>query len=130
MFLTDAGAHLTFLDVLEQGLLLLLALFFEQLAARDDDVHPLRIDLDDARADRLVDEVRDVVGAAQVDLAGGQEDVDALHVHEQTTLDLALANALDLVALLVLLRDPLPGAQAIRAALRNAATVSCSSRPS
>src|SRR4029079_5141724 len=94
--LHGALAHLTVLDVVEQELLLLLALFFEQLAARDDDVHPLRIDLDDARAHRLVQEVGDVVRAAQVDLRRGQEHVDAFDVDEQTALDLALDDALDL----------------------------------
>ena len=56
--------------------------------------------------------------AAQRDLAGREEDVDALDVHEQAALDLALDDALDLVALLVLLGDVLPGAEAIGAALR------------
>jgi len=111
-------ADLALGDVLEQRLLLLLALLFEQLPAGDDDVHALRVDLDDARAHRLVDEVGDVVGAAQRDLAGREEDVDALDVHEQAALDLALDDALDLVALLVLLGDVLPGAEAIGAALR------------
>ena len=111
-------ADLALGDVLEERLLLLLALFFEQLPPGDDDVHALRVDLDDARAHRLVDEVGDVVRAAQRDLAGGEEDVDAFDVHEQTTLDLALDDALDLVALVVLLGDVLPGAEAIGAALR------------
>ena len=101
--LDDAGADLALGDVLEQVFLEALTLFFEQLAARHDDVHALRIDLDDARADGLVDEVGDVVRPAQVDLAGGQEDVDALHIDEQTALDLALDNTLDFVALVVLL---------------------------
>jgi hypothetical protein len=119
MFLTMPLRTWPFLDVGEQALLLLLALLLEQLPAADDDVHPLRIDLDDPRAHRLVQEVRDVVRAAQVDLAGRQEHVDALDVDEQAALDLALHDALDLVALLVLVRHDLPRAHAVRAALRD-----------
>jgi len=51
-------------------------------------------------------------------LAGRQEDVDALDVDQQAALDLALHDALDLVALVVLARDALPGAQPVGAALR------------
>ena len=116
--LDRTGADLALLDVLEEGLLLLLTLLFEELPARHDDVHALRVDLDDPGADGLVDEVGDVVRTTQRHLAGGQEDVDALHVHEQAALDLALDDTLDLVALLVLLGDVLPGAEAIGAALR------------
>ncbi len=110
-------ADLAFLDVLEERLLLLLTLFFEELPAGDDNVHALRIDLDDARAHRLVDEVGDVVGPAQSHLARGKEDVDAFDVDEQSALDLALNDALDLVAFVVLLADVLPCAETIGAAL-------------
>jgi hypothetical protein len=127
--LDDALAHLAVLDVLEQLLLLALALLLEQLAARDDHVHALGVDLDDARADGLADEVGDVVRATQVDLRGRQEDVDALHVDQQAALDLAAADALDLVALLVLRRHALPRAQAIARRLERLA-VSSSQRPS
>jgi hypothetical protein len=114
-----AGADLTLLDVEQEDLLLLLALLLEQLAPADHDVHPIRVDLDDARADRLAQEVGDVVRAAQVDLARGQEHVDALDVDQKTSLDLALHDALDLVALAVLLRHALPRAQTVGAALRD-----------
>ena len=46
-----------------------------------------------------------------------QEDGDALDVDEQAALDLALDDALDLVAFVVLGRDALPAAQAVGAAL-------------
>ena len=55
------------------------------------------------RAHRLVDEVGNVVRAAESHLARGEEDVDAFDVDEQPALDLALDNALDLVAFVVLL---------------------------
>jgi hypothetical protein len=61
------------------------------------------VDLDDARAHRLVDEVGDVVRAAQVDLARGQEHVDALDVDQEAALDLALARCPGSRRLVVLL---------------------------
>ena len=115
--LDGARAQLSLVDVLEQDLLLGLALLLQQLAPRDDDVHALHIDFDDARAQRLVQEITDIGGPAQADLAGGQEDVDALHIDEQAALDLALDNTLDVIALVVLGGNRLPGAQAIGPAL-------------
>jgi len=111
------GAGLPLFDVFQQGLLLLLPLFLEQLAAGDYDVHALRIDLDDPSPNRFSDEIGDVVRAAQVDLAGGQEDVDALHIHEQAALDLALDDALYFVAFVVVRGDSIPSAKTICAAL-------------
>ena len=115
--LDGTHADLTLGDVLEQGLLHRLTLLLEELPAGDDHVHALRIDLDDPCADRLVDEVGDVVRTAQVDLRRRQEDRDAFDVDQQTTLDLALNDTLDLVALGVALVELLPGTLAIRPAL-------------
>src|SRR5262249_62000141 len=53
------------------------------------------------------DVVGDVRRSADVNLAGGQEDVHT-NVDEQPALDLAGDDALDLVALLVLLHDLAP----------------------
>ena len=64
----------------------------------------------------LADELADVARAADVDLAGGQEDRHA-DVDEQAALDLALHDAPDLVALVVLLDDALPAADAVGLAL-------------
>ena len=55
--------------------------------------------------------------AAQVDLASWQEDVDAFDVDEQSTFDLALDFALNLVTLVVLLGDGFPCGEAICPAL-------------
>ena len=44
-------ADLAFVDFLEELLLELLAILFDQLATRDDDVHPVFVDLDDASLD-------------------------------------------------------------------------------
>ena len=115
--LDRAHSHLSLGDVLEQIFLQTLALLFQEFPARDHDVHALRIDLDDPCPHGLAQEIGNVVGAAQVDLTGWQEHVDAFDVHEQAALDLALHDALNLVALVVLGGDPLPGAQAIGPAL-------------
>jgi hypothetical protein len=100
----------------QQLCLLRLALLLDQLAARDDDVHPLLVDLDDPRRDLLADPVADVARAADVDLARGQEHGHA-DVDEQSALDLAQHGALDVIALLVRLDDVLPAADAVGLAL-------------
>ena len=81
-------ADLADLDLLEELLLLLLAGDLDQLAAADHDVAPALVDLEDHALDVLIDVIGDVGGAADVDLAGGQEDVDA-DVDQQPALDLA-----------------------------------------
>ena len=108
--LDDTRADLTDFDIAEEGFLQQLAFLFEELAPRDHDVLALGVDLDDARPNGLVDKGRDVVGAAQVDLAGGQEDIDAIHIDQQAALDLAQDHALDEIALDIFLGDAIPGA--------------------
>ena len=66
--LDDTRADLAFLELGEQLRLLLLALFFDELAARNDDVHALLVDLDDAGLDLLTDPLTNVTRAADVDL--------------------------------------------------------------
>ncbi len=75
-------------DLLEELLLLLLAGDLDQLAPADDDVAPALVDLQDHALDLLIDVIGDVGRAADIDLAGGQEDVDA-DVDQQAALDLA-----------------------------------------
>ena len=75
-------------DLLEQLLLLVFAGDLDQLAAADDDVPPALVDLEDHALDLLIDVIGDVGRAADVDLAGGQEDVDA-DIDQQPALDLA-----------------------------------------
>src|SRR5581483_673938 len=95
------------LDLGEQLLLHLLALVFEQLAAGDDDVAAGLVDLEDLALDGLADVGADVGRPADIQLAGGQEDVDA-DVDEQAALDLARDQAGDDVAFLVLGDDVFP----------------------
>jgi hypothetical protein len=114
--LDHALAHLLFLDLGEEGALELLALLFDEAATRDDDVHAVFVDLDDAGFDLLALPLTDVLGATNVDLRGGQERVDA-DVDEQSALDLARDEAADDVAFAVLVDDRFPSANAIRLAL-------------
>src|SRR5436305_2326691 len=105
--LDDAAADLAGLDLVEQLLLHLLALIFEELAATDDNVAARLVDLEDLALDGAADVVADVGGPADVHLAGRQEDVDA-DVHQQAALDLAVDHAGDGVAFLVFLDDLFP----------------------
>ena len=115
--LDDALADLARGDLLEQLLLLLLAGDLDQLAAADDDVAPALVDLEDHALDVVVDVVADVGRPADIDLAGGEEDVDA-DVDEQAALDLAGDPPLDHVSLVVLGDDHLPGAHPVRLLVR------------
>src|SRR5262249_26153565 len=73
----------------------------DELAAADNNVAPRLVDHQNLALDRLADEHADVGRAADVDLAGGQENVHA-DVDEQTALDLAGDDAGNGVAFLVL----------------------------
>ena len=111
--LDGALADLADGDLREELLLLLFAGDLDQLAAADDDVAPALVDLEDHALDLLIDIIGDVGGAADVDLAGGQEDVDA-DIDQQAALDLAGDSALDDVAFVVAGDDHLPGAHPVR----------------
>ena len=49
----------------------------DEFAPADDDVAPAFIDLEDHALDVLIDVIGDIGRTADVDLAGGQEDVDS-----------------------------------------------------
>ena len=100
-------------DLLEELLLLLLAGDLDQLPPADDDVPPALVDLQDHALDLLIDVIGDVGGAPDVNLAGGQEDVDP-DIDEQTALDLAGDASLDHVAFMVSGDDHLPGSHPMR----------------
>ena len=97
-------------------LLQLFALLLDQLAAGDDDVAALFVDLEDHRVDVAADPVADFAGAADVDLRGGQEDRHA-DVDQQAALDLLGDLAGDGVAFLLGLHDGFPVDDAISLAL-------------
>ena len=96
--------------------LLLCALDLDHLAAADDDVAPLLVDLEDHGVDVAADPVADLAGPADVHLAGGEEDGHA-DVHQQAALDLLGDLAGDGVALLLGLHDGFPVDDAISLAL-------------
>ena len=113
MFLTVPLRTWPTADLLEQLLLLGLAGDLDQLAAADDDVAPALVDLQDHALDVLIDVIGDVGWTADVDLAGGQEDVDA-DIDQQPALDLAGDASLDDVAFVIAGDDHLPGAHPVR----------------
>ena len=111
--LDRADANLPRLDFGEQLLLLLFAGDLDELTTRDDDVASAFVDLEDHALDIVLDVVGNIARAANIDLARGQEDVDA-DVDEQASLDLSGDLALDHVAFVVLRDDHLPSAHAMR----------------
>ncbi len=113
MFLTVPLRTWPTADLLEQLLLLRLARDLDQLAAADDDVAPALVDLEDHALDVLIDVIGDVGRAADVDLAGRQEDIDA-DIDQQAALDLARDASLDDVSFVVAGDDHLPGSHPVR----------------
>src|SRR5688500_9027885 len=96
-----------------EGLLFqLLALLLDHLAAGNDDVAPLLVDLEDDRVDRAADPVADLAGPADVDL-GGREEHRHADVDQQAALDLLGDLAADGVSLLLRLHDGFPVDDAI-----------------
>src|ERR1700733_9343014 len=115
--LDRAFAQLARSDLRQQRLLHLLALVFDQLSPRDDDIPPLLVDLQNHALDLAIDVHADIGRTADIDLAGRQEDVDA-DVHEQAALDLPDDLAFDDVPFLVALDDLFPLAHPVGFALR------------
>ncbi len=99
-------------DFAEEFLLGFAALFFEELAAGDDDVAAFEIDLEDFGIDGAADVFADVGGATDVDLGGGEEDGDA-DIDEEAALDLAGDLAGDGVAFFFGLDDFVPTGDAV-----------------
>ena len=84
--LDDAGEDLALGQRVERVLLLLRVLLLEEDLAREHDVAPLLVDLDDAHAQLLAAQGIEVANGADVDLRAGQERADA-DVHGETALD-------------------------------------------
>ncbi len=106
--LDRAGADLADGDLGHQVLAEGDALGLDQPTAREHDVPAVLVDREDHAADLAVEVVGDVRRPADVDLAGGQEGVDA-DVDQQAALDLAGDLAGDDVPFAVLGDDALPG---------------------
>ena len=116
----DVAAHeVALADILQQVLLLVVALILDELATRDDDIASLFVDLENHRAHRLADELADVARAAHINLRRRKEDGHA-DVDEQSALDLTDALALDDIAFLAGEQDLLPATDAVSLALGKA----------
>ncbi len=115
--LDHAVAHLAHPHGQEQFALGLLALLLDQAAARDHDVTPVGVDLQNLAGDLPPEVLRHVRRATDVHLARRKEHRHA-DVHQQTALDLAADAALDHVALDVFAEDFLPALDAVGLPLR------------
>ncbi len=87
--LDRAAANIARLDLREEVAPLFLTLLFDQLAAGDDDVLPLGIDLDHLEIVGLADVLIEVLRRLDVDLRRRQERIHT-NIHDQAALDLAL----------------------------------------
>ena len=105
-------SQLTNLKIGEQRLLHLFAFFFDQTAARNNDVSACFVDLQNHALNFVSDVFCNVVRPPNVDLAGWQKHVDA-DIDKQTTLDLADDLAFDDIALFVSADDLFPLANAV-----------------
>ena len=116
MFLTVPLMTCADREAVERLALQLFALLLDHLAAGDDDVAPLFVDLENDRVDRAADPIGNFAGPADIHLAGGEEDRHA-DVHQQAALDLLGDFAGDGVAFLLGLHDGFPVDDAISLAL-------------
>ena len=89
-----AGDHVADVDALQERLALGVALGLDEFAAREDDVLAVVVDLDDLEIVGVADELVEVLRRGDVDLAAGQERLDA-DVDHEAALDDALDLALD-----------------------------------
>jgi hypothetical protein len=98
---------------LERGLPQLLPLGLEQGAARQHDVGPALVELDDLEVELLAHDVLEVPHGTQVDLRTRQERLDA-DVHRETALDAGDDDALDGLVRLVGAADLVPDLEPVR----------------
>ena len=106
--LDDAAAHLADLEGLHELLLALGTLLLDKGPARDDDVAALLVDLEHEALDAAAAVVADVGRTTDVDLTGGEEDVDTRDVDEEPALDFPRHEPGDDVILLDALHHPQP----------------------
>ena len=103
-------------EAVERLALQLFALLLDHLAAADDDVATLFVDLENDRVDGAANPVRDFAWTTNVHLRSGEEDRHA-DIDEQATFDLFGDFAADRVAFLFALHDGFPVDDAISLAL-------------
>src|SRR5207248_9923907 len=106
--LDDALPDLILLQLLHELLALPRTLVLEDHAARDDDVPPTLVQLDDLELELLAEQLVDVRNATQRDLRSRQERIDAHQVDDHAALDLLDERAFDRLIRLVRHADLLP----------------------
>ena len=100
--------NLTLLQVRDDLLALSLQLGLDEGLVRDDNVAELLVDLDDLELHRLADEDVVVAYGVNVNLAAGEEGLDAKYINDHATLRAALDVALDDLVTLHGLVDVVP----------------------
>src|SRR5262249_44494151 len=85
----DALASLAHFQFTQQLLAVFLALALDERTAADDDVAAFFVDLEHFALHLAANVVANIGRTTDIDLAGWQEDVDAVDIDEQTALDLA-----------------------------------------
>src|SRR5687768_11058331 len=116
--LDDAFAHLILLQLLHQLLALARPLLLEDDAARDDDVPPALVQLDDLEIERLAKKLVDVRNATQRDLRSGEERVHSHEIYDDATLDLLVERTAHRLVVFVSDADALPHTHEVRFLLR------------
>ena len=112
----DTGANLSDFQGLEELCTCLLALLFDELAPRNNDVHSAFVDLDDLALNFFADELRNIARATNRNLRRWQEHRNT-DVDQQAALDLSSDRTRNDMPLFVGGHDPLPTALAIRLTL-------------
>ena len=111
--LDHAAANLAFFEGREDFLALAFQLFLDDDTARDDDVLPHLVDLDDLDRNGTADEGVEVADRLDIHLRTGQEGVDAVQVDHEPALDAADDAAVDDLVIVVLVHEAFPGAQEV-----------------
>src|ERR1700704_6568111 len=93
-------------------------LAFEQILARDYDVAPLLVELDDRDFESLALHAIQIANRAQIHLRAWQERARAEDVYREPALDALDNHSLDRLLLVVSLFDFFPGVDALRLLVR------------
>ena len=115
--LDHAFASLTLLQFGQHLVAEILATLFEELTARNDDIAPALVDLDDLELVDLAQDRLDILDRLQIDLGAGQECIDTIEVDDDPTLDAFLQRTFDRLFDIKGALDTVPYANKVRALL-------------
>ena len=104
----DSFAHLSLFQLLDDPLAQSLAFLLEHCSARNHNVAPCLVQLDDLELEGLAEELVEVLDLANVDLRTGKESLDTQQVDDDTALDAASEAAINGRAAVVGLLDAVP----------------------